>query len=203
VEKHEKLAQRTVSPVHGHRLTFKVGNLFLQNLLRKIPYSLFESGRGLLDLQLSYLSIGTVLFKILEIFVLKQGISKTNSCRLAPRAATPHPSARAALASAPEVGADGGHTPPDTRSFPRPTRAPRCIGACGPRASPSPRRTRAVHAANRRSVRVRAEEHRSTAASRRRRHGHARRVYSSTAAVSRVLAEPPLPCATVVAIAPR
>jgi hypothetical protein len=24
VEKHEKLAQRSVSPVHGHRLTFKV-----------------------------------------------------------------------------------------------------------------------------------------------------------------------------------
>jgi hypothetical protein len=71
VEKHEKLAQRTVSPVHGHRLTFKVGNLFLQNLLRKTPYSLFESGRGLLDLQLSYSSVGKVLFKIFEIFEFK------------------------------------------------------------------------------------------------------------------------------------
>jgi hypothetical protein len=46
VEKHEKLAQRTVSPDHGNGVTFKVGNLFLQNLLRKTPYSVFEKGRG-------------------------------------------------------------------------------------------------------------------------------------------------------------
>jgi hypothetical protein len=37
VEKHEKLAQMSVSPVHGNRVAFKVGNLFLQNLLRKPP----------------------------------------------------------------------------------------------------------------------------------------------------------------------
>jgi hypothetical protein len=37
VEKYEKLAQRSVSPVHGNRVAFKVGNLFLQNLLRKTP----------------------------------------------------------------------------------------------------------------------------------------------------------------------
>jgi hypothetical protein len=37
VEKDEKLAQMTAPPVHGHRLTFKVGKLLLQNLLRKNP----------------------------------------------------------------------------------------------------------------------------------------------------------------------
>jgi hypothetical protein len=77
VEKHEKLAERTISPVHGHRLTFKVGNLFLHNLLIKTPYSLFESGRGLLDLQLSYSPVGKDLFKILEIIEFKQGDGKT------------------------------------------------------------------------------------------------------------------------------
>jgi hypothetical protein len=40
VEKHEKLAQRSVSPVQEHRLTFKVGKPPLQILLRK-PYIAF------------------------------------------------------------------------------------------------------------------------------------------------------------------
>jgi hypothetical protein len=46
VEKHEKLAPRSASPVHEHRLAFKVGKPPLQILLRKTPYSLFEKGRG-------------------------------------------------------------------------------------------------------------------------------------------------------------
>jgi hypothetical protein len=46
VEKHEKLAPRSASPVHGHRLTFNVGKPPLPNLLRKTTYSLFEKGRG-------------------------------------------------------------------------------------------------------------------------------------------------------------
>jgi hypothetical protein len=46
VERYEKLAPRSASPVHEHRLAFKVDNCFLQNLLRKTPYRLFESGRG-------------------------------------------------------------------------------------------------------------------------------------------------------------
>jgi hypothetical protein len=56
--------------------------------LRKTLYSLFESGRGYLDLQLSYSSFGTLLFKNWELFVLKQGISKIDSCR--PRSAPRH-----------------------------------------------------------------------------------------------------------------
>jgi hypothetical protein len=45
-EKHEKNAPRSASPVHERRLAFKVGNCFLQNLLRKTLYSLFENVRG-------------------------------------------------------------------------------------------------------------------------------------------------------------
>jgi hypothetical protein len=40
--------------------------------LRKTPYSLFESCRGWLDLQLSCSLLGQVLFKFLEIFTSKQ-----------------------------------------------------------------------------------------------------------------------------------
>jgi hypothetical protein len=46
VEKGAKLAQRSVPPVHGNGVAFKVGKPFLQNLLTKTLYNLFESGRG-------------------------------------------------------------------------------------------------------------------------------------------------------------
>jgi hypothetical protein len=78
VEKGGKLGQLTVPPVHRHRLAFKVGKPFMQNLLRKTPYGLCESGRGYLDLQLSYSSFGTLLFKIFEFCIFKQRHSKTN-----------------------------------------------------------------------------------------------------------------------------
>jgi hypothetical protein len=58
-------------------VAFKVGKPLLQNLLRKTLYSRFESGRGLLDLQLSYSPVDAVLFKEIEICVLKQRVSKT------------------------------------------------------------------------------------------------------------------------------
>jgi hypothetical protein len=45
-EKLEKLAPRSASTVQEHRLTFKVGISFLQILLRKTLYSLFENDRG-------------------------------------------------------------------------------------------------------------------------------------------------------------
>jgi hypothetical protein len=45
-EKLEKLAPWSASTVQEHRLTFKVGNCFLQNLLNKTPWSLFENVRG-------------------------------------------------------------------------------------------------------------------------------------------------------------
>jgi hypothetical protein len=85
VEKHEKLAQRSVSPVHEHRLTFNVGKPPLQILLRKTLYSLFESNRGLLDLQFSYSKFGQLLFKLLEIFEFKQGANNIvgQGCRRA------------------------------------------------------------------------------------------------------------------------
>jgi hypothetical protein len=71
VEKQEKLAQRSGSPIHEHRLAFKVGKPPLKILLRKTLYSLFESDRGLLDLQLPYSKFGQLLFEILEIIELK------------------------------------------------------------------------------------------------------------------------------------
>jgi hypothetical protein len=91
VEKPEKLAERSVSPVQEHRLAFKVGKPPLQILLRKTLYSLFESDKGLLDLQFSYSKFGQLLFKILEIFEFKHGLSKIQVGR--PRRA-PHPRAR-------------------------------------------------------------------------------------------------------------
>jgi hypothetical protein len=42
----EKLAPRSASTVQEHTLTFEVGNCFLQILLRKTLYSLFENDRG-------------------------------------------------------------------------------------------------------------------------------------------------------------
>jgi hypothetical protein len=77
VEKHEKLAQRSGSHVHEHRLAFKVGKPPLQILLRKTLYSLFESDRGLLDLQFSYSNFCQLLFKIFEVIELKQGAGNT------------------------------------------------------------------------------------------------------------------------------
>jgi hypothetical protein len=46
VEIGEKLDRLTVPPVFQNRPAFNVGTTFLQNPLRKTPYSLFESGRG-------------------------------------------------------------------------------------------------------------------------------------------------------------
>jgi hypothetical protein len=77
VEKHEKLAQRSGSLVLEHRLAFKVGKPPLQILLRKTLYSLFESDRGLLDLQFWYSKFGQLVFKNLEKIRLKQGASNT------------------------------------------------------------------------------------------------------------------------------
>jgi hypothetical protein len=77
VEKHEKLAQRSGSPVHEHMLAFKVGKPPLQILLRKTLYSLFERDRGWLDLQFLYSKFGQLLFKNLEKIGLNQGASNT------------------------------------------------------------------------------------------------------------------------------
>jgi hypothetical protein len=77
VEKNEKLAQRSRSPVHEHRLAFKVCNPPLQILLRKTLSSLFESDRGLLDLQFLYSKFGQLLFKMFEIIELKQRAGNT------------------------------------------------------------------------------------------------------------------------------
>jgi hypothetical protein len=46
VERLEKLVPKAAPIVQANRLTFKVGNCFLQNLRRKTPYSLFENDRG-------------------------------------------------------------------------------------------------------------------------------------------------------------
>jgi hypothetical protein len=46
VEISEKLDRLTVPPVFQNRPAFNIGTPFLQNPLRKTPYSLFESCRG-------------------------------------------------------------------------------------------------------------------------------------------------------------
>jgi hypothetical protein len=65
-EKGGKLGQLAVPPIHRDRLAFKVGKPPLQILLRKLQYSLFESDRGLLDLQFSYSKFSQLIFKFLE-----------------------------------------------------------------------------------------------------------------------------------------
>jgi hypothetical protein len=72
-EKGEKLGQLAVPPVHRDMTAFKVGMTFLQNPLRKTLYSLIESYRGWLDLQLSYSKLSKLLFKFLEKISLEQG----------------------------------------------------------------------------------------------------------------------------------
>jgi hypothetical protein len=46
VEKLEKLVPRAGATLQVNRVTFKVGNCVIQNLLGKTPYSLFGSCRG-------------------------------------------------------------------------------------------------------------------------------------------------------------
>jgi hypothetical protein len=46
VEIGEKLDRLTIPPVFQNRSALNVGTTFLQNPLRKTPYSFFESGRG-------------------------------------------------------------------------------------------------------------------------------------------------------------
>jgi hypothetical protein len=46
VEIGEKLDRLTVPPAFQNRPTFNIGTTFLQNLLRKTLYGLFESFRG-------------------------------------------------------------------------------------------------------------------------------------------------------------
>jgi hypothetical protein len=109
-------------------------------------------------------------------------------CRaVTPRPCETRPRACAASTSVPVATADRDRTPPEPCSFPWPTLAPQCIKAHVPRASPSPpvralctRRTTGPSVVQ--SVRAQAEERRSTAASRCRRHGHASQVYLSIAA---------------------
>jgi hypothetical protein len=87
------------------------------------------------------------------------------------RAATPRSRARAPSASAPDATPAEAARRPKSHAFPRSSPLPRHLDCPAPRASPPPRRTHAVHATDRRSirgpaVRTPAEECRSTAASR-------------------------------------
>jgi hypothetical protein len=66
VEIGEKLDLPAVPPVFQNRPTFNVGTTFLQNPLRKTLDGLYKSCRGYLDLQLSYSSLGALLFEIFE-----------------------------------------------------------------------------------------------------------------------------------------
>jgi hypothetical protein len=123
----KNLLKRSSFLVHEHRLAFKVGKSSLQILLRKTLYSLFESDRGLLDLQFSYSKFGQLLFKILEIIELKQGAGNTFG-QGRRRATTP--CASCVAYSCPHVGCP---------RCPRPTRCVRSRAALGhmpPRPTP-------------------------------------------------------------------
>jgi hypothetical protein len=85
VEKDEKLAQRSVPPIHCNRVAFRVDKLAEQNLLSKTQYSLCGSCRWDCDLQLSYSTFGTLLYKILEIINFKLVTGKTIWARAPPR----------------------------------------------------------------------------------------------------------------------
>jgi hypothetical protein len=95
-------------------------------MLRKTLYSLYESDRGLLDLQFSYSKSGQLLFKILEIFEFKHGLSKiqVGRSRQAPRrrAHAPAPStsapARRPTSLRPRTCAALGHASPQADAAP-------------------------------------------------------------------------------------
>jgi hypothetical protein len=75
----EKLKSTLLVTIHRRPENSQLGIQFVQKWLRKRPYALCKSNRGLGDLQLCYSLIGPLLFKIFEKNSFKQGQAKFKS----------------------------------------------------------------------------------------------------------------------------
>jgi hypothetical protein len=72
----EKLKSTLLATIHRRPENNHLGIQIVQKWLRKRPYALCESCRGLGDLQLCYSLLGPLLFNFLEISSVKQGYLK-------------------------------------------------------------------------------------------------------------------------------
>jgi hypothetical protein len=70
---HEKAWSTLVVTVHRRPENSQVGMHFVQNWLRKRPYALCKSCKGILNLQLSYSNLGALQFNFLEKTAVEQG----------------------------------------------------------------------------------------------------------------------------------
>jgi hypothetical protein len=78
VERCEKLKPTPWSTIHQRPENSQLGIKFVHKWLRKSPYALCKSCRGLIGLQLFYLSLGPLQFKNLEKNCFKQSQTKFN-----------------------------------------------------------------------------------------------------------------------------
>jgi hypothetical protein len=72
----EKLESTLEVTIHRRPGNLQLGMRFVHKWLRKRPYALCKSCRGLIDLQLSYLLLGPLQFKNLEKNLFKQSQTK-------------------------------------------------------------------------------------------------------------------------------
>jgi hypothetical protein len=73
VEMREKAWSTLVVTIRRRPENNQVGMHFVHNWLRKRPYTLCKSCKGILDLQLSYSNLGALQFNFLEKTTVKQG----------------------------------------------------------------------------------------------------------------------------------
>jgi hypothetical protein len=73
VEMREKAWSTLVVTIHRRPENLHLGMQFVQKWLRKTPYALCRSCRGMLDLQLSYSNLGALQFNFLEKTAVEQG----------------------------------------------------------------------------------------------------------------------------------
>jgi hypothetical protein len=77
----EKAWSMLVVTIHKRLENLHLGMQFVQKWLRKTPYALCKSCRGMLDLQLSYSNLGALQFNFLEKSAVKHGNPKIFPCR--------------------------------------------------------------------------------------------------------------------------
>jgi hypothetical protein len=73
VEMREKSWSTLVVTIHRRPENSQVGMHFVHKWLRKRPYTLYQSCKGILDLQLSYSNLGALQFNFLEKAAIEQG----------------------------------------------------------------------------------------------------------------------------------
>jgi hypothetical protein len=76
VEMREKTWSTPRVTIHQRPEICHLGMHFVHKWVRKRPYTLCKSCRGILDLQLSYLHLGALQFNYLELHSVKQGYLK-------------------------------------------------------------------------------------------------------------------------------